>query len=267
MNNIIASFNDFILPFAKNYGLPVHKKRAILREYLQTMILSLVYQEKCSKNLFFVGGTSLRLLRGLDRFSEDLDFDCVDLAAKTTIELMQSVEKKLRAEEIKTVLYHNRTARRDYFELRFPHLLFDLKISRNEDEKLMIKFDFEARWRGQQRELILFNRYGFLVNVVTKSLDQILIEKFAAYLNRRSTQPRDIYDIVWLIANGAQPDFTFAKINKIPAQFLTRASDKFIREKKRLTSFKAKIRPFLLEENKYQQLDFFPQLVSKLEKK
>jgi len=266
MNNIVANFNNVILPFAKSYGLPFNKKRAILREYLQVKTLALIYQEKISKDLFFVGGTSLRLLRGLDRFSEDLDFDCVNLAPKAIIALMQTVKSRLITEEIATDLYHNKTAQRDYFELRFPELLYDLGLSRNKDEKLMIRFDFEKWWQGQKRELILINRYGFLINIVTKTIDQVLIEKFQAYLKRLQTQPRDIYDIVWLIANGAKPDFVFAKRNKLPNGILKSALDKFTHEKRRLAGFKAKIRPFLIDENKHHQLDFFLPLVSDLEK-
>src|SRR3989344_9254684 len=74
MNQITDNYKE-ILEFAKSYGLPVTKKRAILREYLQSKILSIIYQDRISVNLYFAGGTSLRLLRGMDRFSEDLDFD------------------------------------------------------------------------------------------------------------------------------------------------------------------------------------------------
>ena len=32
--------------------------------------------------IFFIGGTNLRLVKGIDRFSEDLDFDCKNFYTK-----------------------------------------------------------------------------------------------------------------------------------------------------------------------------------------
>lgn len=99
MNNILDSF-DQILKFAQSYGLPSTKKRAILREYLQVKILEIIYQERISKNLFFVGGTALRLLRGLDRFSEDLDFDILGITSVQIDSLMRLVHTRLLKENL-----------------------------------------------------------------------------------------------------------------------------------------------------------------------
>lgn len=64
-----------ILKEAERRGLSSTKKRAILREFLQVKLLTALYHLSGCQNLALIGGTSLRLLRGLDRFSEDLDFD------------------------------------------------------------------------------------------------------------------------------------------------------------------------------------------------
>lgn len=47
----------------------------VYREYLQHLILSHLYQQKHSNDLFFKGGTALRIIEHSPRFSEDLDFD------------------------------------------------------------------------------------------------------------------------------------------------------------------------------------------------
>ena len=94
MNNIVSNF-DQILEFGKSYGAPLTKKKGILREYLQTKIIDIFYQEKVSVNLFFIGGTSLRLLRNTDRFSEDLDFDTIKISAKQIDKLINLAFKKL----------------------------------------------------------------------------------------------------------------------------------------------------------------------------
>src|SRR3989344_346613 len=50
MNNIITNWQN-ILEESKSLGMPSDKKRGILREYLQTLILSEVYSQKVSKKL------------------------------------------------------------------------------------------------------------------------------------------------------------------------------------------------------------------------
>ena len=45
-----------------------------LREYLQEYFLQVIYKTKLYKNMIFCGGTALRFLYNINRFSEDLDF-------------------------------------------------------------------------------------------------------------------------------------------------------------------------------------------------
>ncbi|TRZ53786.1 hypothetical protein D4S03_01210 [bacterium] len=46
----------------------------VIREYIQILFLKELYDEKYSQNIFFKGGTAIRLILGGTRFSEDLDF-------------------------------------------------------------------------------------------------------------------------------------------------------------------------------------------------
>ena len=46
-----------------------------LKEYLQLLILEYLSSTEHIRTLTFIGGTNLRLIKGIDRFSEDLDFD------------------------------------------------------------------------------------------------------------------------------------------------------------------------------------------------
>src|SRR3989338_7514835 len=46
----------------------------IRREYVQHIFLSYFYQQQQSENIFFKGGTALRLIYNSPRFSQDLDF-------------------------------------------------------------------------------------------------------------------------------------------------------------------------------------------------
>jgi predicted nucleotidyltransferase component of viral defense system len=46
----------------------------VFREYTQLLFLKELMNQNYSKNIFFKGGTAIRLLFGGERFSEDLDF-------------------------------------------------------------------------------------------------------------------------------------------------------------------------------------------------
>ncbi len=256
MNYIVDNFEE-IVEFAKNYNLPFIKKRAILREYLQTKILEVIYREKISAELFFIGGTSLRILRGLDRFSEDLDFDLGKMTLEKTDKLINLALNEFKRENIEVDFYRNKTARKIYYEWRFKNLLFDLKISQNLSEKLTVKIDLEKFWQGQEREVIFINRYGFSFQAVTITKDQLLVQKLFAYLKRKQTQPRDIYDIVWLIGQGAKIDQEFIKKNKINIDLKAQARKKYLKEIKKMSGFQKKLRPFLINEKKNSKISFF----------
>lgn len=253
MTNLAANFNQ-IQEFAKGYGLPAEKQRAVAREYLQSKIISLIYSDKISKNIFFVGGTALRLLYGLDRFSEDLDFDAPKVPRSQIKQLITNISANLKKEDFKHTFYTNFKKDKDYFEFRFENLLF-------RDEKLVIKLDFEPFWQKQARELVFLSRYGFLANVVTKSKDQFLVEKLVAFLNRKQTEGRDVYDIVWLYSQRAKPEVKFAKDNGFEVKkLISDARKKFANENKEL--LKTSLKPFLLKEAEINKIDFFNQVVT-----
>ncbi len=262
MNYLIDNF-DQILDFAEKEHLPITKKRGILREYLQIKILSLIYQEKASVSLLLTGGTGLRLLYGLDRFSEDLDFDLTGVAISPD-KLLANVVNKLKQEGFELDFYHNITAKRAYFELRFKQLLFELKLGHNQAEKMMIKLDLEKVWRGHGQQVKLIKRFGLSATVSTISLDQFLVQKLVAYVNRKQTLSRDIYDIVWLITQNAQFDQKFAKNNGFNQSLILKAKKKFDQEKNKLNRLKLKLKPFLINEINLKKLEFFPQLLATL---
>lgn len=262
--NPLVSFWPQILKLAQEYGLPASKRRAILREYLQTKILGLIYRQKASNQLFFTGGTALRLLYNLDRFSEDLDFDLGQINFAQIRKLLEQTANQLKRENIEVSLYQNITAKRSYFELRFPDLLSVLKLSANAEEKLAVKLDFEKFWGGHRPVAVVLERYGLLATVVALPLDQILVQKLFAYPHRRQTLPRDLYDIVWLISQKAKLDPLFLKKNHLSGRIISQAQKKFAAEKNHLKTLKSKLAPYLIHEGQVDYLDLFPEVLKKL---
>lgn len=261
MNNIVANYQQ-ILKFAAEGGLPPMKQRGIIREYLQSKFISVFYTYPQAKKMSFVGGTALRLLRNQNRFSEDLDFDNLGLTDQQIISLVKKTVHDFELENIKIETRANIQTGKTYFELRFPNLLFELKITANPREKLMIKINYTDNWKGQKIENILMNRYGFVESISTNSRDQLMVQKLTAYTERPRTQPRDIYDVVWLYAQGTKLDKEFLKINGKP-DLLKKATTKF--EKEGLPAgFNQKLAPFLFVEKEVSKMRLFPDVLKKL---
>ena len=79
---------DFYPPFMwENVGL----RKYIIKEYIQLLILDYLSATAFIKKIVLIGGTNLRLVKGIDRFSEDLDFDCKDLSDEEFIKMTDDI--------------------------------------------------------------------------------------------------------------------------------------------------------------------------------
>jgi len=116
----------------------------ITREFLQLLCLKVMSDRRMFDGLSFLGGTALRILHGLRRYSEDLDFSvvggkCPDMQAVLTYftgdfaRFGLSCEAKARS--VGTV---------QSIALRFPVILKSLGLSALADQKLMIKWDVDT---------------------------------------------------------------------------------------------------------------------------
>ncbi|MFH1838379.1 MAG: nucleotidyl transferase AbiEii/AbiGii toxin family protein [Candidatus Kuenenbacteria bacterium] len=260
------NFNwENILELAKKIGIPKEKKRAIIREYLQTQFLNFLYSQKKSFKINFIGGTSLRLLYNLDRFSEDLDFDNLGLSFSEIKKLFLNSIEKLEKQGFKTEFDFRKTNHSGIGRLKFINLLFELEISSNPKEKLMIKLDYTTPKIKSKSEILILNRFGTIQNITTANLSSILSQKIKAILFRKDLQPRDFYDLVWLISQNIEPDknlllkpLKIKNENEVWQKVLNRFQKEM---KQNIKSYKQKLLPFLLNPEKVKYLDLFENLI------
>src|SRR5574344_2313361 len=100
----------------------------MVKEYIQLMILDFLSTSPYIQKVAFIGGTNLRLVKGIDRFSEDLDFDCKNFSqenfTKMTDDILAFLQRSgLRAETRDKANDRLKAFRRNLY---FPELLFDL---------------------------------------------------------------------------------------------------------------------------------------------
>ena len=234
----------------------IGKKELILREFLQSKIIEKIYQTKISRKIFFVGGTSLRLLRDLDRFSLDLDFDYEDLIKKDIEDLYDFLVESFKRENIEVIEYKNIDRTPLQFEIRFPKILYQLKLRQHQEENLVIKLDFDNFWKKHKSQVLIFNKFGFITKVITVSENEILTQKLYAFISRKQTLARDIYDIVWLLSRGARVDWQFAKKNNLKENLIFKVRKKIDEEKPKFSFYKKQLTPFLIYPRSADKIDF-----------
>ena len=66
-------------------------QKYMIKEYIQLLILDFLSTTPFIRKIVFIGGTNLRLVKGIDRFSEDLDFDCKDFSMEEFIEMTDAI--------------------------------------------------------------------------------------------------------------------------------------------------------------------------------
>jgi len=247
-------------------GIPSSYKRALIREYLQTRIIYYLYNLKGSKNLSFIGGTSLRLLRSLDRFSEDLDFDNLDLSFTQINKLFKKVVSFLQRDGFLIEFGFRKTDDSGIGEIKFIGLLEELGISKHSQEKLVIKINYTTPHIKPPLETVVLSRFGFVQNIVTNEESFLLAQKIKAILKRKDLQPRDFYDVVWFASANIPVSSSLLKITGIKdkTEILKKVEEKYHQLETKIGTYKKRLTPFLIHKENIKYLELFGKIIIKL---
>lgn len=182
--------------------------RYMLKEYLQLLILDHLATTPYINKVSFIGGTNLRLIQGIDRFSEDLDFDCKDLSEEEFIAMTNSVVVYLQQNDINVETRDKDNPKLTAFRrnLYFPEMLFNLGLTGHKEERLLLKIEAQDQGVTYQPVVATVNRMGFFFGVQVPPLDVLCAMKFAAILSRG--KGRDFYDAIFLLSK-TKPNMDF----------------------------------------------------------
>lgn len=182
----------------------------IVREYLQLVFLSYLYQDKLGEKIYFKGGTAIRLLFDSPRFSEDLNFST--LLRKPQIEqTIQKLEKAMQKEfpELQILpLYSGKTGIR----YRIKYQPIDSKYP------FTIRLDFTIVKKIEQITISpLVTKFPITIFPLVSHLSgmEILAEKFLALATR--DKGRDIFDIWYLLEKGVAIDQKLIRLKFLEA--------------------------------------------------
>jgi predicted nucleotidyltransferase component of viral defense system len=115
--------------------------RCITREYLQARLLECLQENGAFANWAFVGGTALRFLYSMPRFSEDLDFSLTKPSIEDDFtKLMKKAKVRFQTEDYSVIIKAKTEKTVKSALVKFDELLFQLI-----DLRL-----FQLKWRSIQ---------------------------------------------------------------------------------------------------------------------
>ncbi len=171
-----------------------------LREYLQVFVLRSFHESEAFRPLAFVGGTALRFLHNLPRFSEDLDFSLVSDAGYAGRKWMAKVKRDLALAGFNPEVTWNERRAVHTGWVRVAGVLYEAGLSGQAAEKLAIKVEIDSRPpAGAHCERQIVTRHlTFLVQFYDRP--SLLAGKLHAVLTRKYVKGRDWYDLVWYLS-------------------------------------------------------------------
>ncbi len=180
--------------------------RNLAREYLQALILQSLQRAGAMTALAFHGGTALRFLFSLPRFSEDLDFALERNPATYNFRAyLQSIRKDLEAQGYIITLKVNDGKTVHSAFIRFPNLLFELSLSPHRDEILAVKIEVDTNPPAGARLATSLVRRHVLLNIQHHDQASLLAGKLHAILQRPYFKGRDLYDMMWYLSDREWP--------------------------------------------------------------
>lgn len=192
--------------------------RSVAREYLQARMLQSLQDKGAFLNIAFLGGTSLRFLFFLPRYSEDLDFSVLSSKDIHFENLLNNIRIDFEAENYSIILKTGNKKPVLSAFIKFPSLLYELGLSPHKDEILSIKLDIDTNPpKGEKTKTTLVRKY-VMVNLLHYNKESLFSGKLHAILTRKYTKGRDLFDLVWMLSNPSWPAPNFVLLNNALSQ-------------------------------------------------
>ena len=195
------------------------ERRNLTQEYLQALILQSLQRSGAMTTIAFHGGTALRFLYSLPRYSEDLDFALeINKERYDFRAYLHAIQKDLEAQGYRIAMKVSDQKTVHSAHIRFPGLLYELNLSPHRDEVLAVKIEVDTeppKEAGLETSLI---RRHVLLNLQHHDKASLLAGKLHAILQRPYPKGRDIYDLTWYLGDRNWPNPNIKMLNNALAQ-------------------------------------------------
>jgi predicted nucleotidyltransferase component of viral defense system len=221
--------NDSIKYILQKYSIITSEdQKNALQEIIQEIVLMGLSRSDFFKQAAFYGGTALRVLYGLDRFSEDLDFTALNKAFKGFKHYKKNIEEILESygfefEFIEKIKKLQGPVESAFIKGNTSINLLNIGIlySRHKDEKTKIKLEIDTQPASGFHVDTVLHTQPEPFYLETLDLPSLFSGKLHAILFRQrqiNIKGRDWYDLSWFLSKGIQYNFEYLK-NKIAQSF------------------------------------------------
>jgi predicted nucleotidyltransferase component of viral defense system len=193
------------------------RERDVLREYLQTQILKALSTSDYNDTISFLGGTSLRFIHEIPRFSEDLDFDLVKKDGFRVDGLEKELNKRLSLLGFAIDTRTKTTENIHIVYFKFKNVLQEFGFNVPRDEKFMIKFEIDyTPYKSIKTETKFSDSFNERFPVLINTKETLFAQKIIALKLRPYQKGRDFYDLVWFLAQkNVEPNYAIFKEKNI----------------------------------------------------
>ena len=185
----------------------------VLQELMQHYVLSSLSRAGLFAEAMFHGGTCLRIVHGMNRFSEDLDF----LLKRSDPGFrwqgyLESVRKDCEQEgipfEVQDKSQAGTAVQKAFLKTDSigKILELDLPFERHQARKIRIKLEIDINPPSGSTFTTSYITFPVTAPMTTQSLESGFALKLHALLCRSYVKGRDWYDFVWYVARKTGPD-------------------------------------------------------------
>ena len=181
-------------------------RKFMIKEYLLLLILDFLSETRYIRKLVFIGGTNLRFVKGIDRFSEDLDFDCSGFSKDEFDDMTGSVLQFLKRSGFNAVMKMGDESNLSAWRCNifFPGFLFEIGLTGHREERFLIKIETEDQQLKYTSVMANIRKCGFFFPVPVPPDSVLCSMKISAMLARM--KGRDFYDVIFLLGFSG-PDY------------------------------------------------------------
>lgn len=208
---------EYLAGLVRTSATPAEARNA-MREYVQARILGALQRAGAMIPLAFHGGTALRFLYGIPRYSEDLDFalERPGAAGKPQYDFrayLRLIQAELAAEgyAIELKVNDQRTVHSAF--VRFVGLLYELGLSPHRGEILSVKIEVDTDPPAGAALTTTVLRRHVMLQLQHHDRSSLLAGKLHAILQRPYVKGRDLYDLLWYLSDLDWPAPNLALLN------------------------------------------------------
>jgi hypothetical protein len=196
---------DYLASLVRASPTPAHA-RNVAREYLQARILGALQRTGAMISLAFHGGTLLRFLYAIPRYSEDLDFALE--RDKTRYDLrayLKAILSELTAEgySVESKVNDRKIVHSAF--IRFAGLVYELNLSPHRGEVLAVKLEVDTNPPGGAVLMTSVVRHYVVLQLQHHDQASLLAGILHAILQRPYPKGRDIFDLMWYLSDPRWP--------------------------------------------------------------